>query len=130
MDRIIATKIICTPTGTISDIGTTQATRGKRTKWKAPLRFSGDTAAPKCNEVGDHKTKNIYAHLFDDGDAFLALMRGLHVPDRSSCSVASVAYACNESTPDLSMDQYVDVFVGREGCDLPFVSCCVMPFGR
>lgn len=71
-----------------------------RTKWEAPLSFCGDATAPEGDEVRNHETEDVHAHLFHDSDAFLTLMGRLNMPDRCSACIASIAYACNESSPD------------------------------
>jgi hypothetical protein len=74
-----------------------------RTEWETPLGFSSNAAASKGDEVRYYKTKNIHTHFLDDGDTLLTLVRRLHVPDWGGSSVATVAYACDEPSPDLRL---------------------------
>jgi hypothetical protein len=76
------------------------------------LGFSGNATASKSDEVRYHESENIHAHLLDDGDALLTLVRRLHVPDWGRGRVATIAYASYEPPPDLRLLVSMDLLQG------------------
>ena len=102
--RCTSVRPATTTSGTISkDSGGDHVEARARTEREPPLGFGSDAAASKGDEVRYYKTKNIHTHFLDDGDTLLTLVRRLHVPDWGGSSVATVAYACDEPSPDLRL---------------------------